>query len=228
MANEITRQLIELADRIRDTKPLPPLAAWELHQEEADEADRLAWLAYETGIYPVDDDLLAFALREQIASQADPNRARPRPESGFMETILVRWWFYRGTYPTTSFDWPPGDQRTVWEHGIRQFASRIAQRHRSPDPEPERFLGIVLADREALRTTHDQTLGPVEFGTKARPWKLLTMLVDAGQTGLACGEIENEFSGKQYVHKATLLGMIRPLRLNIHTDGGIWKLVHLP
>jgi hypothetical protein len=98
----------------------------------------------------------------------------------------------------------------------------------TPHIEPEPFLGIILGDRKASRLLDGVTLGPVDFGTKSRPWELLTMLVEGGAAGVSCGDVQDKFNGKQYVHKSTLLALVRQLRLNVHTDGGTWKLVHLP
>lgn len=90
------------------------------------------------------------------------------------------------------------------------------------------YLGIILGDREVYRVVGGKTIGPVEFGDKARPWEMFKMLFEVGENGINCADVQDTFHGKQYNHKTTILTLLQPLKLNIKIKGKNWTLVALP
>lgn len=87
------------------------------------------------------------------------------------------------------------------------------------------YLDITLddRDREATRLVDSQEC-VAEFGKKEKPWDLLEVLIKAGGEGIHRREIENQIGGSLDKHKATLLTLVEPLKLDIVLSRGIWTL----
>ena len=102
---QIARRLLQIADRIRNTKGIT--------EGDVAEADQLLWSVYAT-VFP-GDEVFAFAVNQQLGNaREDPDE----PEfTAFAELLFLRWLPVR--VPGLNL---PDDDTGWWEHGIRQIA----------------------------------------------------------------------------------------------------------
>ncbi len=104
---------------------------------------------------------------------------------------------------------------------MERCLSIVATERRKPGES--QYLDITLGDREATRIVDSQEC-VAEFGKKEKPWDLLKVLIEAGGEGIHRREIEDQIGGSLDKHKATLLTLVEPLKLDIVLSRGIWTL----
>jgi len=96
----------------------------------------------------------------------------------------------------------------------------------TPGKDKSRYLDITLGDREALRIV-DGREDVIEFGNKAKQWDLFKVLFGAGEDGIHRRDLVDQIGGSLDKHKAALLGLIEPLKLDIDLSNGIWTLTSM-
>jgi hypothetical protein len=105
---------------------------------------------------------------------------------------------------------------------LKQVCAEIRLAKKSLKARAKRYLGITVDEVE--RTVSRDGYGRVEFSQKKKPWKLFGILLDAREKGIPVRDFKDEIGSSLYTHKATLLDVISPLKLDVKLDGGNWRL----